>query len=206
MMDWRFAVVITMLSGTVILSGTSERRLPQSLARPLESIPTEMSQWHTVDRETLGAEVLKVLKPTSYISRFYKGSADALGLFIAFYERQTAGATLHSPKNCLPGSGWEIWRQGSLTIPSGSSNTVVNRYSVRRGDDKMVIYYWYQSKDRIVASEVAGKFFLVKDSLISGNTAAALVRLTLPDTPASDDHAAAFARSLIPEIQACFGK
>jgi EpsI family protein len=183
----------------------TERRAPQSLARPLEAIPHEFGAWQTKGQETLDTRVLEVLKPTSYLSRFYKAQDKTLGLFIAFYERQTAGATLHSPKNCVPGGGWEIWKQNTLKVALNSKPVVINRYSIRRGDAKMVMYYWYQSKGHVVASEVAGKFYLVRDSLISGNTAAALVRLTVPDTSTADEEASGFAERVIPQIQACFG-
>lgn len=206
MMDWRFAGTLSLLVGTALLSGMSERRPPQPLSLPLETVPMQLGPWRTTGQETLGVEILNVLKPTSYLSRFYKGEDGALGLFIAFYDRQTAGATLHSPKNCLPGSGWDIWKQDSLSLPLASGSVAINRYSIRHVDDKQVIYYWYQSEDRIVASELAGKFFLVRDALFAGHTAAALVRLTLPDSPVADQHARDFAARVIPEIQTRFGR
>jgi EpsI family protein len=206
MIDWRFAAVFSLLLGTLALSGLSERRQADSLSRPLEAIPTQLGQWQATSHETLGAEVLNVLKPTSYLSRVYKGDDDSLGLFIAFYDRQTAGSTLHAPQNCLPAGGWEVWQQGSYTIRQASGALTINRYSIRRTDDKLVVYYWYQSKERIVASEVAGKFYLVRDALFSGHTATALVRLTLPDSPTSDQEAEDFATRVIPEVQAGFGR
>jgi EpsI family protein len=205
MIDWRFTSALALLTGTVVLSGMAERRPAQSLARPLETISTQIGPWRMTGRETLGAEVLDLLKPTSYLSRFYEGN-ELLGLFIAFYERQTAGATLHSPKNCLPGSGWEVWKQAYLTVPTRQGSVTVNRYSIRRLDEKIVMYYWYQSKDHLVASEIAGKFLLVRDALFSGHTAAALVRVTLPDTAAADEDASGFIAQLLPQVQDCFGK
>jgi len=149
--------------------------------------------------------VLKVLRPTSYLSRFYTGDNKRLGLFIAYYDRQTAGGTLHSPRNCLPGSGWEIWQQNSLKIPA-AGDVSINRYSIRNLNERMVMYYWYQSADRIVASELAGKLYLVHDSFFRQHTAAALVRVIVPDTSASDEEALDFTSRLIPEIRECFGR
>jgi EpsI family protein len=202
----RYVGLCSLLLATVVLSAMSEHRPPQSLVRPLEQIPQSLGEWQTTGHETLGAEILNVLKPTSYLSRFYEGGEMPLGLFIAFYDRQTAGATLHAPKNCLPGSGWEVWKQGSLSLQGLSGLVTINRYSIRHADQKMIIYYWYQSKDHIVANEMAGKYFLVRDALFSGHTAAALVRVTIPDTPASDKNATDFAARVIPEVQKCFGK
>ena len=203
--DWRFAGILTLLLGTVAVSAMSESRPLRPLSRPLEKIPAQLGRWQATGEETLGAEVLKVLKPTSYLSRFYGGDSQRLGLFIAYYDRQTAGGTLHSPRNCLPGSGWEIWQQSSLKV-AGAGDVIINRYSIRNLNQKMVMYYWYQSTDRIVASELAGKVYLVHDALFRQQTAAALVRLILPDTASSDEEAIDFSARVIPEIRACFGR
>jgi len=41
----------------------------------------------------------------------------------------------------------------------------VNRYIVSRGDDKAAVLYWYQSRDRVVASEYRAAAFTAWDSL-----------------------------------------
>ena len=33
--------------------------------------------------------------------------------FVSYYERQTQGKTIHSPRNCLPGAGWEVLTPGT---------------------------------------------------------------------------------------------
>ena len=68
-------------------------------------------------RNDFTVRVVRALDPTSYLSRTYrKGSNDA-DLFIAFYAQQRAGESMHSPKHCLPGSGWEIWKHDSAPVP-----------------------------------------------------------------------------------------
>ena len=183
--DWRFTATISLLVATAAISATAELRRPESLARPLETIPEQIGQWRQESELNLGAEILSVLRPTSYLSRVYRGKSREAGLLIVYYARQEAGTTLHSPRHCLPGSGWEIWRQASISVPAPSGPVRINRTSIRNQGEKLVMYYWYQSKSRIVMSEIAGKYFLVHDSLLRGNTAGSLVRLTLADAPAS---------------------
>jgi hypothetical protein len=69
----------------------------------------------------------------------------------------------------------------------------------------MLMFYWYQSKTRIVASEYMGKILLARDTLLSGHTAGSIVRIMLPDTPAANAEGVAFATRLIPEVERCFG-
>jgi EpsI family protein len=112
---------------------------------------------------------------------------------------------MHSPKHCLPGSGWEIWRQDSAWIPINGLQVKVNKDSIQNLGSRMLMFYWYQSKDRIVASEYAGKILLAKDTLMTGQTAASIVRVTLPDVPGADLKAISFVSEVIPQVQRCFG-
>jgi EpsI family protein len=112
---------------------------------------------------------------------------------------------MHSPKHCLPGAGWEIWNYGSVRVPAEGREYIINRYSIQNGDNRMVVLYWYQSKNRVVASEYLGKVLLVRDSMLGGSTAASIVRVIVPDTPESVQSGIAFAARMMGEMRRCFG-
>jgi hypothetical protein len=67
------------------------------------------------------------------------------------------------------------------------------------------MFYWYQSKTRIVANEYIGKILLARDTILSGHTAGSIVRITLPDAATSSAEGVAFATLLVPEVERCFG-
>ena len=46
--------------------------------------------------------------------------------------------------------------------------------------ERTIAYYWYQSRSRIVANEYLGKFCLVWDTVIRGNTEGSIVRVIVP--------------------------
>jgi EpsI family protein len=146
------------------------------------------------------------LKPTNYLLRTYSKGAERLGLFIAYYDQQRSGETMHSPKHCLPANGWEIWKIESAEIPVNGRSTIINRYSVKHMSEKAVVLYWYQSRERIVASEYFGKLLLVRDALIDGRTAGSIVRVTVADSPEAVEHGLQFIGSLIPQVQRCLGR
>jgi EpsI family protein len=135
----------------------------------------------------------------------YKNGTDELGLFIAYYAQQKAGESMHSPKHCLPGSGWEIWDYAATAIPTVGTPTTVNRYSIANSGQRMVVLYWYQSRNRIITSEYAGKLYLLKDGIVDGRTSGSLVRITVPDTPDAIKAAEKFASQLIPLLNNCLG-
>ena len=203
--DWPFWGVLTLLAGTLAGSYFSDRRHPEFLSESLESIPSTIAGWSRGADQTLDARTLSILAPTSYLSTRYGRGEQALDLFIAFYAQQDAGRTMHSPKHCLPGSGWEIWKQDSIWIPVNGQNYRINKYSIQNGFNRKLVYYWYQSRSRIIASEYLGKLMLIRDALIDGRTAAALVRIVVPDDAAYQAEGVKFAAELIPDVHRCFG-
>ena len=59
-----------------------------------------------------------VLRADDYLTRQYaRRRTKPANLFVAYFQSQRAGQTPHSPKNCLPGSGW-TWSVAD-TIPRG---------------------------------------------------------------------------------------
>ena len=200
-----FAVTAGLLLGTTLLSGLTGRRVPEPLALPLEQIDSSIEGWSSAGDRTLDAPTLHALAPTAYLSRTYRKDQTQLDLFIAYYAQQRAGESMHSPKHCLPGSGWEIWKHDSAPIPLRGGAVEVNKYSIQNAGMRMVMYYWYQSKTRIVASEYLGKILLARDTVLSGHTAGSIVRIMVPDTPAANPDGVAFAAHLIPEVERVFG-
>jgi EpsI family protein len=72
-----------------------------------------------------------------------------------------------------------------------SQRPAVNEYVIQKGLDKQLVFYWYQGRGRVIASEYLGKFWMVADAISRNRTDGALVRLV---TPMNDDEAHARAR------------
>jgi EpsI family protein len=201
-----FAITTLMLAGTVVVTGLAAHRVPQPLTLHLDRISSQIGGWTALRDHTLDEPSLHVLAATEYLSRTYQKDNAQLDLFIAFYARQRAGESMHSPKHCLPGAGWEIWKHDSTSVTIDGKNVQINKYSIQNQGARRLMYYWYQSKDRIVASEYLGKILLAKDTLFTGHTAGSIVRVMMPEISGNTEEAAAFAEKVIPEVQRCFGR
>lgn len=200
-----FGFTAALLAGTMAVSSLTARRIPEPLAIPLDRIDRRISGWTAESDQALDAPTLHALDATSYLSRTYRKQESELNVFIAFYAQQRAGESMHSPKHCLPGAGWEIWRQDSATVSTDGEEIRINKDSIENLNNRMLMFYWYQSKDRIVANEYLGKLFLAKDTLFSGHTAGSIVRIMVPDTPEMSAEGVAFASRLIPQVRRCLG-
>jgi EpsI family protein len=173
------------------------------------SFPAQISLWTGRDLPDMSEGEKRVLAADNYVLREYRHPVTGadLGLFIAYYKSQRSGDALHSPKNCLPGSGWEPIKSDQVRIadpyiPGGSFSA--NHYVIAKDGVEQEVVYWYQAGGRAFASEYAGKFYLVWDGITKGRTDGALIRITAPRSAAGDSHTLqemlTFARDLTPVL------
>src|SRR5262249_47545485 len=137
-----FAATALALLGTILTSSLADHRIPEPLAVPLKDIDVEIEGWSAASDRTIPAPTLRALDPTSYLSRAYRKGRVDLDLFVAFYTQQRAGESMHSPKHCLPGSGWEIWKHDAAMIPAGAGQVKINKCSIENLGTRMLMFYW----------------------------------------------------------------
>jgi EpsI family protein len=200
----RYALTILFLAGAAGALALTLRRQPDTLATPLSAIGEEIGGWVHVDSEPLDGDALDRLHPTDYLARTYRLGEHNLALFVAYYSMQRAGESIHSPRNCLPGNGWEIWKYDEVLLPAPSEGIQINRFFIQNQGRRMVVYYWYQSHGRVIADEYWGKILLIRDTLATGRTSGALVRIAVDDAPETAGRATEFAATIAGRLQQCF--
>lgn len=125
-------------------------------------------------------------------------------VYVGYYASQTRGHTIHSPKNCLPGSGWEALASQTQRVDAADGRTVtVNRYLLQREDQRALVLYWYQGRGRVAHDEYRVKWDLLRDSALRRRSEEALVRVVVPITASEDDaagRAVRIAADLIPAV------
>ena len=177
-------------------------------AKSLAEFPVQVGQYSKIIEWPLDKETLDILKVTDYLDRGYWTpgmNRDLMSLYVGYFRSQRTGATIHSPKNCLPGAGWSPVQSSIYEMQLDDGRKVpVNLYVLRKGLDQQLVLYWYQSHGRIVASEYWGKFYLIYDALRLNRTDAALVRITIPidngDEASARQRAIAFAKLVVPDV------
>lgn len=80
----------------------------------------------------------------------------------------------------------------------------VNEYVIAQGLQKALVFYWYQGRGRIIASEYWGKFYMIDDAITRNRTDGSLVRLITPiaanGEPAAHARLEKFAQLLFPSL------
>ena len=186
------------LSGCLVVSAAWLEHATKSEATPLRApladFPMNLTSWKGQNAGDFEPKILAVLGVSEYLNRVYATGAGApdVGLYVGYYKSQRQGESMHSPMNCLPGSGWQPVANGRMTIPvqaesaalagppPRASSIEVNRYIVQKGLDKLLVLYWYQSHGRVVASEYWGRAYMVADAVRMNRTDGALIRVVVP--------------------------
>jgi EpsI family protein len=157
--------------------------------RPQHATPPR-APMASLDRAILGhpsrdvvvsAEEQRVAGMSDYVLRnFGPDSLPLFTVYVGYYDRQVQGRTIHSPKNCLPGAGWEITESARIPLPGGQPGESVNRVLLANKGVQALVYYWYQGRGRIESSEYVVKWNLLRDAAAHGRTEEALVRVVVP--------------------------
>ena len=206
----RYAVALTlvlMLQAFVYYSVAYRAERIPAMA-PLATFPQSFGNWQMTANIQIEQEVLDVLKADDTLERLYVNPREnaAVSLFIGFFKTQRYGQNPHSPKNCLPGNGYEPIRDTKLTIrvPIWKDPIVTNQYVVQRGDEKSVVLYWYQSHSRVIASEYSARMWLVADAIRYHRSDTSIVRVVVSARDGDVDTATRigteFIRAMFPDL------
>ncbi len=205
---WRFAVTAVLLAATAIFLQARGRNEILPSREPLASLPYELGEWTGTDLP-MQQDVLDILGPGDFLQRFYENTAASqpyVDLFVAYFPSQRAGDTIHSPKHCLPGSGWLPTESSTISVSlPGREPFQANRYVIAKGDDRQLVLYWYWAHDRALASEYWAKFYLVADSIRLNRSDGSLVRVITPLLPneaaeAAQQRLLSFAGNIVPRL------
>jgi EpsI family protein len=173
------APALLLLVGCIgVFQSHTQRAMP--LTAPIGTASPAVEGYTSRDLK-LSKEEIDVAGMTNWVARAYiRDSAVAFTTLVSYYDRQTQGRTIHSPRNCLPGAGWEVLSPGVRTLASSGGDQTVNRYILKNAGSTAVVYYWYQGRGRVVANEYAVKWNLLRDAALKGHTEEALVRVVVP--------------------------
>ncbi len=198
---WLTAAMVA--CGILLMQGMShgEPMIPHT---PLQAFPEKIGDW--VGRNVpIPGRIVADAGMNEYVNRVYwNPRGKTVTLFISYYLTQRTGDTIHSPKNCLPGAGWQPLESREISIPMANGAPVVtNEYVIARNAQRMLVFYWYQERGRDIASEYAAKFWLSVDAITRNRTDGGLVRVTTPlnkDRASAERRAIAFVRLIDPRL------
>lgn len=158
--------------------------------------PLELQEWKG-QHQRMDVVYRNILPWSDYLlANYSKPGGGYVNVFVPYFPSLYEDSYTHNPAVCLPGNGWVIEEEGIKDLPvqraQGKVGIRINRLVATIDGKKHVVYYWFQHKGRIIASQNMVKPVLLWSSLIEGRTDGALVRLvvgmdSVSDMPAADE-------------------
>ena len=173
-------LIAVLLGGGIFINWFQQRGEAEIQRKPLAQLPETLGEWRQKgDEMRFGEQTESVLRVSDYTQRYYVApDGRVANLYVGYYASQRAGASYHSPQNCLPGAGWVMREPQTvqITTPAGKTFTA-NRYRIENGTYDEIMIYWYTGRGRAEASEYRDKINTVWDSVTRRRSDGALVRV-----------------------------
>jgi EpsI family protein len=199
------ALLLVAQAAAMHMLALPERELPTP---PLGNLPAQLGSWKLQNEQALEPAVLEYLKPDSYVLRDYGNATGnaAINLFVAYFKSLQNSYGPHSPRVCLPGSGWLVQSSSirPLPVPGHAGDIPVNEYILEKNQDRILVLYWYQNDRNVWAEEFKAKLTLLPDLIRYRRSDVSLVRLVAPLRGETDAQTLAqckeFARLIFPSL------
>ena len=178
--DSRFILVIVILLAGAGVNDHFSRPDAVFPRKSLSEFPRTLGGWSMVSDQQIDDKAIKILQVDDYFVRQYRNlKGDILGIYIGYWRSQREGKGIHSPRQCLPGSGWVPIETSvyPLQVQHHREPVSVNRFIMGKGLDRQLYLFWYQGRGRAYASEYWNRASLIWDALTQKRTDGALIRI-----------------------------
>ena len=179
----QFVVAVILLGLTWGLSHGIEFREKIPIAKSFEYFPDKVGEW-TGTRQSMEQKFIDALDLSDYVTIDYKNKqGKSVNFYVAYYESQRKGESIHSPATCLPGGGWIFNQAGAVKLPfklKNNDHMPVNRAFMQKSGFKQLTYYWFPQRGRILTNAYQLKIYAFWDALTRQRTDGALVRVMTP--------------------------
>ena len=176
----RLSVALCLLTAAIFGRQSLAHRLKQPADGPsFSGLPERIGDWRSVELD-LDPRLVKAVGVDDYVYRRYCRRPGAeIELYTGFYRQQAGDKLVHSPRNCLAGTGWYTVRTSVIQILRPEAAPVwVNEHIVARGGRRLMVHYWFHVQDRVLASEANLKLWNLVNALTQGRSDGGLVRLS----------------------------
>ena len=205
----RFVFAFGLIAATAIyLQGRGKYEATPPPHKDVTDFPAAVGDWQGGEPLPFDADTLRILGPGHFLERRYeRPGTPVVDLLLEYFPTQRTGDTMHSPKHCLPGAGWEPTQSSVLQITDPGGRSVdVNFYVIAKGEQKQIVLYWYQAHGRVVASEYWAKFYLVRDAIRLNRTDGSMIRVMTAVAPgetveSARDRTVGFAEAVMPILR-----
>ncbi len=173
------ALYLLLFAAGLYLNLHSDLSVPMN--RPLQQFPTTVNSWRMTEEGRLSGDVQNVLKASDVLIRQYQGAqGEKVQLYIGYHGGGKGGGEIHSPKHCLPGSGWLEHSSNRYTIKAGKDELNLVQAVYQKGESSELFLYWYQVRGKSLSEEFSLKGEQILNSVLHRRRDASFIRVSIP--------------------------
>ena len=178
---WRILTIVVILIATTFVNGWFSISEGELSRKSLKDFPKAIGDWKMVSDQLIDDKVMNVLLVDDYMMRSYENrKGEVVHLYVGYFKNQREGKQVHSPRQCLPGAGWDRISHSERAMSfkdHDPSEGQVNIDIMGKGNSRELYLWWYQGRGRIYANEYWNKVYLIWDAVAKRRTDGALVRV-----------------------------
>ena len=177
---YRFLIIFVLLAGMAAYM-SFHRDLIVPLAKPFGEFPPAHAGWRMAGQSSLSENVVKVLMPTDYLSRRYVAEdGTTVDMYLSFFDGGPDTGGIHSPKHCMPGSGWFEMSSERTTLELGGETVKLVRAVYAMGEQRELIYYWFDMRGQSMSDEYSLKLAEITGSMFHSRRDQSFIRISVP--------------------------
>ena len=196
-----FIIMLSMIIMTFFFNMMIKYYRPQDpVNMSFDSFPLLKGEW-IGERDSLAPTVVALLNPDQIFSATYTNKDEIkVQLFFDYFSSENIKGAVHSPRNCLPGSGWVITSSSKRNIEFDNRIIAANRFYLRLKGSKQVMDYWYITRYGEAASDYVLKAYTMVSAVTFRPTDVAFIRFVANQDPESLEALEEFEEAFINEI------
>lgn len=201
-----FITFLLVLFATFLFCSAVEYYRPRtSSSTKFEKFPVEKGDW-IGQRDDLIPAIVEMLNPTEIFSAtFTNPEGIEVHLFFDYFSQMNSRGGPHSPRNCLPGSGWMILDTKEREITVDGRIIRIGRFYMSLGKLEKVMDFWYVTRYGETANDFMFKFYMMINSLTFRQIDVAFIRIIANDDEESllalDDFENVFVEEIYQHLQ-----
>lgn len=145
-----------------------------------DSLPRQINGWTSEDIP-MTENVARVLDADETLTRVYTdGQGKFVTLFLAYFATQQVNSQIHSPRNCVPGSGWKVLSTSEVAENLIGRPHGATRMVIARNESRHQMLYWFRTRGGDLTDEYGLKWDLIKNAIARQPTNATFIRFVAP--------------------------
>jgi len=150
----------------------------------LQMFSRKVGEWIATEDIKVDSSAKTALEPSFLVFRKYEnGNKDAVWLCIVYHQNDRWGA--HDPQVCYKSQGWNLYDYGGryetrkISI-SGLEHKINYFYVEKEGVKEMVLYWWFGSGRKQMASRFDQILNMVFTGIFHGYVESGFIRVSIP--------------------------